>query len=188
MKEFLSGIMGGFIVVGILFVIIFFTYPFNYHYSIVKNNIYLINPSKKDSLIKYTEQAKIIKELENDHIILTPQEYTSNILTYYNTFLTILIAMLLIFSFISYLHLRFLSEKEISDVFRKKLDSGEFEDILFGKAEERFVSSESLNEVMAGINNKADNEIINDILERLDDLENKNGPEILEKPDEEDKS
>lgn len=186
MKEFLSGIIGGFLVVGILFGIIFFTYPFNHHYSIYKNNTYLINSSKTDSLIKYSEKAKLIKELESDHIILTPQEYTSNILSYYNTFLTILIAMLVVFSVVSYIHLRFLSEKEIIDAFKKKLDSGEFEDILFGKAEERFVSSETLSEVMSGINKKADSEIIDDILARLNDLENKNGPEIIENPDEED--
>jgi hypothetical protein len=187
MKEFLSGVIGGFIVVGILFGLIFYYYPFNYHFTIVKNNSYLINPARADSLLKYSEKAKIIKELEKDHIILTPQEYTNNILSYYDTFLTILIAMLILFSVVSYIHLRFLSEKEIAAVFKKKVESGEFESILhdavYGKAEERFVTSESLNELISKIDEKATIESLDEIISRVDDLESKNGPEIIENPD-----
>lgn len=181
MKIYFIGMLGGFSVVGLFLILAFFIYPFNYHFSVIKDNSYIINTSKADSIVKFSEKAKIIKELERDNIILTPQEYTNNILSYYNSFLTILIAMIVIFSFVSYFHFRFLSKEEIASVFEAKIESGEFGKVLttaiYGKVEEQFLSIETYSEGNSKLDDK-----LEEISSRINDLENsKFSEEIIEK-------
>ncbi len=146
MKEFLNGIMGGFIVVALFLLFIFNTNVFNYKVNILVGK-------DVDTLEHFSEKSEILKELTNEGIIVTPQVYTNNIVNYYNTALTIVIATLIIFSIMSYIQLRFISRRQIGEVFKESLkDSKEFEqfvsDAIFGKAEERFASTEDMDKVL----------------------------------------
>ena len=151
MKSFLLGILGGVTVLSLL-ILCFFSFNL-YNYSIK-----IVNPTHVEVSEKYSEKAKLIRELENDGILLTPQEYTSNVISYYNTALTILAAMLIIFSVVGYFHLKFLSSKQIHDSLRDSLkDSKEFETIItetiFGKAEDVFASLSKMDGAETRIGN-----------------------------------
>ena len=145
MKYFLYGVFGGIAIIAVFLIVIFSCNLFNY-------NIRIINPVKKEVSENFSEKAKLMIELEKDGILLTPQEYTNNVVTYYNTALTILAAMIVLFSVISYFHLKFLSEKQIIDTLKKSLDTKEFKttikESIFGKAEEIFASVETADEII----------------------------------------
>ncbi|WP_346862096.1 hypothetical protein [uncultured Draconibacterium sp.] len=134
-SSYSAGLLGGITLVGIFLIIIFSTNIFNYRIVIEKDRQ---NQTKIESELK----RQIYEELKRDKIVLTPQEYTNNIVNYYNTAFLILSAMLIVFSFISYFHLKFLSDEHL----RKRMKSEEFQEIIkqsiFGRAEEKFLKKE----------------------------------------------
>jgi len=178
--EFLAGALGGFLVVGILLILIFRFNLFNYE-------IKIIGGSNVDSVYHYIEKSELLKELMDEGVVVTPQVYTNNIVNYYNTALTILIAMLIIFSIVSYFQLRFISRKQIGDEFKESIrDSKEFDEFvsqaIFGKAEEKFVKIEDLDYVINKIENI--DAMLNSIEQLESDLEKlKNKDDQLFKED-----
>lgn len=175
MKEIINGVVGGFLVISLFLLIIFNTNLFNYEVKILVGK-------NADSLENYTDKVKLIKELQGNGIIVTPQEYTNNIVNYYNTALTIVLAILILFSIMSYIQLRFISRRQIEEVFKDSLkDSKEFDqfvsEAIFGKAEERFVKIGDIGDKLAEI------EDLRDRLEQMEsDLESfKNETDQLSK-------
>ena len=115
---FFSGLLGGILIIALFMVfVVFFTNLFNY-------NVKIINKTDIENYENYSCKIKLIDELKNDGVLLTPQEFTSNIVNYYNTALLILSAMLVIFSIIGYNHLKFLSNEKIDE----KVKSDEFKE------------------------------------------------------------
>lgn len=143
-KEILGGIIGGILIIGLFLIIIFSTNIFNYEVKLISGN-------DVDSLESYSDKIKLIEELMNDGVIVSPQEYTNNIVNYYNTALTILVALLLIFSIMSYLHLQFISKEQVLEGFKENLKSRKFEKLLtetiFGKAEDKFPSLDLVEDI-----------------------------------------
>lgn len=142
MKSFYSGMLGGAILLAIIIVIIMFSMPFHTF------NVQIINPRNVDSIdTKYTNKIELIKQMQNEGILLTPQEYTSNIVSYYNTAITILVFLFILFSFLSYFHLKFLSNEQILKIFEEKIqDSKKMEEIIVsafsGKADDKYETIE----------------------------------------------
>ena len=140
---------------------------FNYKFEIVIGN----DTSKVAE--NYNKQM-LLKDLVKDGIILTPQDYTNNIVNYYNTALGILTALIIIFSVVTYFHIRFMSKQQINEVFKEVLkDSKEFEtnvlNAVFGRADSKFASIERADEIETRLREIDIEEIIN----RLDQLESK---------------
>lgn len=144
--SFYSGILGGGIIIAIFLVALFSLNLFNYRIQIIKININTAQISDKidkpdiDSVSQQQLSLKkqLIVELKRDKSILTPQEYTNNIVNYYNTILLILSVMLAAFSALSFVYIKSHSRDLIQD----KLQSNEFQEEvgskLLGKAESRF--------------------------------------------------
>lgn len=135
--------LGGGIVISIFIIILFSTSLFNYRLQVKR--VY-INTSEnsafdisEDSVftIKESFEKKFLNDIKENRTILTPQEYTNNIVEYYNTVLLILSVMLAAFSFVSFVYLKSLSK----DLINEKLQSDEFKEdvvnLLVGKAEDR---------------------------------------------------
>lgn len=61
------------------------------------------------------EKLKEIEELKAKGVLLTPQEYTAHIESFYNSIITILVALLAVFSLVTYFHLRFLAKEEVQN-------------------------------------------------------------------------
>lgn len=151
MKSFLAGIVGGAVFISIIALVCIFS--LNLHSYKVK----VINPKIVESQNSDTAKTELINQLLDDGVILTPQDYTSNIASYYNTAITLLVFLFIIFSFIGYFHLKFISKEQIHKALEEKLkDSKSMQTLL----EEAFI----------GV---ADDKYARlDILERIEELEN----------------
>lgn len=133
---------GGAVLIGIVTLICVFS--LNLH----TYNVMLVN-NQQTNLTLDKSKIELIKELQKDKIILTPQEYTNNIASYYNTAITLLVFLFIIFSFISYFHLKFLSKEQITKALDERIrDSKELERIIIeafsGKADERYETIENI--------------------------------------------
>ena len=174
------GMLGGGIVIAVFLVILLSVNLFNYRIHIDKINVNAIQLSdslgienNQDSvyLSRLELKQKLIEDLKDDRSILTPQEYTNNIVNYYNSILLILSVMLAAFSILSYLYVK----SQANDWLQERLGSNEFREevseVLVGKAEARFRESvSSLENDISLMNDK-----IADLSERW---ENNNNGEI----------
>jgi len=142
-----SGMLGGGIVIALFITVLLSANLFNYRIRIDKVNINAIQLSdtlkiknNTDSIYQSRVEFKqtLVEDLKNDKSILTPQEYTNNIVNYYNSILLILSVMLAAFSVLSFVYIK----SQTNDWIQEKLDSDEFKEevseILVGKAENRF--------------------------------------------------
>lgn len=99
--------------------------------------IYILNSSKSvmqtdsllcsqttglDSTNIVSAKLKLLKEMEAKGILLTPQEYSSQISSYYNTIITFLIALFATFSFIGYFSIRIASKKDVLNTINELMD------------------------------------------------------------------
>ena len=145
--------------------------PFNYQ------AVYIVNPKTivADSLNTETftcNQISVLKDLENKGVLLTPQEYTSHISSYYNTLVAFLIGLFVLFSFISFFSIRNTAQKDIEDAkIKLKEDFEKAKETIEKELADDLKDSKSFNE-----------SIINDILGRIeDDLLTKDDKEQINK-------
>lgn len=111
----------------------------------------------------------LITELRKDNAILTPCEYTNNIVSYYNTFITILIGLLALFSLFGYLHLKHTSKNEIAKSLKDMIrDSKEFEKTIKDYASGFIEDTEEFDTIRNNI--KILEEKIENIRNTLEDL------------------
>jgi hypothetical protein len=143
MKPFLSGVFGGAVLIAIIVLICVFSLNLHsYHVSI-------LNPKQLDSLTTNSNRIELINKLHIEGSVLTPQEYTNNIVSYYNTAITLLVFLFILFSFVSYFHLKFVSNEQIIKILGEKMkDSKEMEKIIMeaisGKADDKYATIESV--------------------------------------------
>ena len=103
-NNILSAIIGGGTVVIILIIILLIRHNQNYDYREINvlNIETLNNSALKDSeyFQNLFDKARIdhLKVLKEQGVILTPQEYTNNIVSYYNTIIVVLISFFAILS------------------------------------------------------------------------------------------
>jgi|ERR1035437_4220089 amino acid transporter len=143
MKPFLSGIFGGAVIIAIVVLICIFS--LNLH----TYNVGILNPKQIDSLTINANRIELINKLHREGTLLTPQEYTNNIISYYNTAITLLVFLFILFSFVSYFHLKFVSNEQIIKILSEKMkDSKEMEKIIMeaisGKADDKYATIESV--------------------------------------------
>lgn len=141
MKAFWCGLLGGSLFVGIVLIILFRIEGYNYM------PVMVINHSNDTTTI--CSKTDIIHELENKGIIVTPQEYTNHISNYYNTILTFLVSLFVIFSVISYFHLKYVAEEKIYKSVKELLINSyevknTIKDTIQGLADDEYVGKEEL--------------------------------------------
>jgi len=171
LNNILAGMIGALFIALVLIWITVWLKPFNYQ------AVYIANPKAviADSVNTETltcNQISVLKDLENKGILLTPQEYTSNISSYYSTLVAFLIGLFILFSFVSFFSIRNNAQKDIEEIRTKLKES-------FDEAKEK-IEKELANDL---IKSKPFNEsIINDILGRIeDDLLTKDDKEQINK-------
>lgn len=117
MKSFLSGILGGCLTIILCICISLCVHKqsqiFNPIHVVTTN--YEVNDTTISNLKSFevNEKLKEIEMLKAKGVLLTPQEYTAHIESFYNNIIVILVALLGVFSLATYLHLRFLAKDEI---------------------------------------------------------------------------
>jgi|GEM_PF-4524795 hypothetical protein len=116
MKGFSGGFLGGMAFFIIVITICIFCHN---HNAIVHpiHPVYLGNLEVVDSITVSMPdiQTKLeeIQKLKDQGILLSPQEYTNNVISYYNTIITFLVALLAIFSLVTFFHLKFITVEEV---------------------------------------------------------------------------
>lgn len=130
MKSFLSGIIGGCLTIVICICISLCIHKQSQLFNpicIVTSN-YEINDTTISNITSFEvkEKLKEIEELKSKGVLLTPQEYTAHIESFYNNIIAILIALLAVFSLVTYFHLRFLAkdeiQKQVKDVLKSSIE------------------------------------------------------------------
>lgn len=116
----ISGLVGGIIVTLVGFVIIVWIYnPYEVKPTFIEHNQSLILSS--DSLITKSEiqmsleEQMLFNKLKEQKVILTPHEYTSQLGTYYNSLIAVLISLFVIFSLVSFFSIKGFAKNEIEE-------------------------------------------------------------------------
>lgn len=130
MKSFLSGIIGGCLTIVLCICISLCVHKqsqvFNPIHIVTSN--YEVNDTTISNITSFEvkEKLKEIEELKSKGVLLTPQEYTAHIESFYNNIIAILIALLAVFSLVTYFHLRFLAkdeiQKQVKDVLKSSIE------------------------------------------------------------------
>ena len=115
LNNILAGMIGALFIALVLIWITVWLKPFNYQ------AVYIANPKAviADSVNTETltcNQISVLKDLENKGILLTPQEYTSNISSYYSTLVAFLIGLFILFSFVSFFSIKNNAQKDIEEI------------------------------------------------------------------------
>lgn len=113
----LSGIIGASAIVLVIVLVIAYVAPIDYA------PIYLLNPEKalsdNDSIVLDSMKCvhvEVLKDLESKGGLLTPCEYTSHITEYYNTLISFLLGLFVVFSFGTIYSIKAASRKEIDEI------------------------------------------------------------------------
>jgi hypothetical protein len=113
-SHILSGIIGASILILVMFAITVWLKPFNYQaVYIVNPKVVTVDSLKTGSLT--CSQIAVLQDLENKGVLLTPQEYTSHISSYYSTLVAFLIGLFVLFTVGSIYGIRITSRKEIEE-------------------------------------------------------------------------
>ena len=105
--------------------------------------IRIINPSGSESI----DKMSVIKQLEAKGVLLTPNEYTNHVVSFYNSIIACLLGSLIIFSFLGYFSMKSKLKEQIQDALEDMMrDSKKFEntilDNVYGRVTEDFVEAE----------------------------------------------
>ena len=122
-ERILHGCIGGIAAIALVVILLAFFRCFGY------SPVYILNNDKIEEMSMFMQhdsmtmtKLETVKELEARGILLTPQEYMANIASHYNTIITFLIALFVVFSFIGYFAIRTQSKKDIQDKLDDMLD------------------------------------------------------------------
>lgn len=130
--KFIIGVaFSSFILLSLMLIILFFSNTFNYRGVIEPvyiNSADLVRISTADSNLNSLQEA-LIQKLHKDKLILTPQEYTNNVVGYYNILVVVMASLMVVFSIISLFHFRNSIKEQVSekieDVVSNKVFQGE---------------------------------------------------------------
>lgn len=135
MKSLLSGFFGGCCVLALFIIVSLLFHKQSQIFTpvhIVTSN-YEINDTTISNITNFDVKEKLeeIEKLKAKGILLTPQEYTAHIESFYSNLIAILIALLAVFSLATYFHLRFVAKEEIMKQVKEALTSStEIEQII----------------------------------------------------------
>ena len=170
-SHIISGFVGASILILVLFVITVWIKPFDYQ------AVYIINPEivTTDSLNtdSFTcSQIAVLQDLENKGVLLTPQEYTSHISSYYSTLVAFLIGLFVLFTVGSIYGIRITSRKEIEeakDDLKEKLKTSLANELKDSKSFNESIINDIFGRIDEKIMTQSD---LEDLDNRLKDLEN----------------
>ena len=152
--------------------------PFDYRAVVIVDQAQL--NSQTDTVITIPE-AELMASLRDKGFLLTPSEYTNNIIGYYNTLIAFLAIFFVVFTVASYFAIRNMSKKEVRDEAREILqDSSKFKgdvlEVLRGEFDESYLSHDDYDEQL-----KTMQEDIASIKDDLPELKKKQTVKVKEK-------
>lgn len=109
-----AGLIGGAVVIAIVIIMMGFAKVFDYR------AVYIVHPEKiqvdsqgEQFLHMSMPEYKLLKSMRDKELLLTPAEYTNNLVGYYNTLIAFLSIFFLVFTIAGYFYVRNLSKAEV---------------------------------------------------------------------------
>lgn len=110
----LYGAIDASVILLIMFAIIVWLKPFNYRVAYVLNPQKVVTNSLQTDTLTCNHFA-VLQDLEKKGLLLTPQEYTSHIASYYSTLIAFLIGLFVLFTIGSIYGIRITARKELEE-------------------------------------------------------------------------
>lgn len=148
-NQYWAGMFGGSTIIAIFLIIAFSIFKwFNYDFTINEVSINASNLNLGTDSVRsidmnaiYLEaQSHLVAELKKGKLVLTPQEYTNNVVNYYNSILLILSVLIAAFSALSFIYLKNQSREVINDVLKSEEFNDSVSEMVIGRAESRIIS------------------------------------------------
>lgn len=180
MKEFGAGIKGGFVGAILMLIIVIgvvvWLKPFDYQAVVIVEQTRFTN--ENDQMLTSPE-VELMSSLRDKGVLLTPAEYTNNIIGYYNTLIAFLAIFFVVFTVAGYFAIRNMSKKEVRDEAREILqDSSRFKEdvlsVLRGEFDGEYLSHEDYDEQLQSMQEDISS-IKGGILETIETKIQKNG-------------
>lgn len=180
MKEFGAGIKGGFVGAILMLIIVIgvvvWWKPFDYQAVVIVEQTRFTNDN--DQMLTSPE-VELMSSLRDKGVLLTPTEYTNNIIGYYNTLIAFLAIFFVVFTVAGYFAIRNMSKKEVRDEAREILqDSIRFKEdvlsVLRGEFDGEYLSHEDYDEQLQSMQEDISS-IKGGILETIETKIQKNG-------------
>lgn len=125
-KEFSGGLKGGavgaLLVLFVVVAVLIWVRPFNYKAVLIIEQTQLTNDNRP---VLSMPEAELMASLRDKGYLLTPAEYTNNMVGYYNTLIAFLSVFFVVFTVAGYFAIRGLSKKEVRDEARELLKDSE---------------------------------------------------------------
>ena len=120
----LAGMAGAILVLVISITVVVWLRPFDYKAVVIVKQEQLANG--KNPVMTIPEK-ELLKSMRDKGVLLTPAEYTNNMISYYNTLIAFLAIFFVVFTVFGYIAIRSQSKKEIKEEARDiLLDSATF--------------------------------------------------------------
>lgn len=117
-----GGIAGGLVVIVLTIAILIWVHPFNYKAVMIIEQTQIASDSRPRLSIPETE---FMASLRDKGYLMTPAEYTNNMIGYYDTLIAFLSIFFVVFTVAGYFAIRELSRKEVRDEARELLKDSE---------------------------------------------------------------
>ena len=149
-KGLASGVLGAILALAITVVVVVWLRPFDYKAVVIVQQEQL-NRGKQPVLT--IPEKDLLNSMRNKGVLLTPAEYTNNMISYYNTLIAFLAIFFVVFTVFGYIVIRSQSKKEIKEEARDiLLDSATFRkdviETIRGDFDQAYLSHEEYDEML----------------------------------------
>ena len=135
-KGVLGGMVGALVFLVIMVAIIVRIKPFDYRAVVIVHEEQLINDS---GTVLSLPESELFQSMRTKGVLLTPAEYTDNLVGYYNSLIAFLAIFFIIFTVLGYFVIRSQSKKEVRNEAREiLLDSAAFRKDVIGAIKGEF--------------------------------------------------
>jgi hypothetical protein len=149
-KGLASGALGAILALAITVAIVVWLRPFDYKAVVIVQQEQR-NRGKQPVLT--IPEKELFNSMRNKGVLLTPAEYTNNMISYYNTLIAFLAIFFVVFTVFGYIAIRSQSKKEIKEEARDiLLDSATFRkdviETIRGDFDQAYLSHEEYDEML----------------------------------------
>lgn len=180
--NFITGIVSALCTIVVMALVFVLWGGFHYR-NIVMLNTNLLKEEEVQSSITIPE-SELLNKMHDKGILMTPSEYTGHLVTYYDTLVSFLAILFVLFSVIGYYGIRNISRKEVSQVAKDILsDSYELKTgikaMIMGEIDENMVHVDDYEANMQQLQ-----EALNDCVEKIEKMSvaSNNNATIVESP------
>ena len=147
------------ILLSIIVLILFYSNTFNYRGVIEPvyiNSADLVIIDANDKKLNSLKNG-LLQKLHKEKLILTPQEYTNNVVGYYNILMVVMASLMLVFSFITIVHFKNSIKEQMSEKIDEVVNNKDIQNNIVEKLKDK--TSDWAGEMIEEVSDQIDNKI-----------------------------